>query len=116
MSERKLTDGNGGINRALEIGDTVEVIDGGRHVATVRRIWDGEYSRAAALVAGPVDTMTGPCYTLDIHDGPFASQHLCIASDSDNDIDAGIEKLTRYEAAWAGFGRGAASAGETGRG
>jgi hypothetical protein len=115
MAERKLTDGNGGINRTLEIGDTVEVIDGGRHVATVRRIWDGEYSRTVALVAGPIDTMTGPCYTLDIHDGPFAIHHGCIASDSDADIEAALETLTRYEAAWTAFGRGAASADETGR-
>lgn len=110
-----LTDGNGRINRNLSLGDTVHIcgssgaVTGGDY--TVRRIWGGQYTRTVALLSEERrDVSNRPYRHLALHDGPFALASICIADDSDEAIDAGLNTISRHERAWASFGRGAADA------
>ncbi len=104
----KLTDKDGKVRMGLKVGDVVEVA-GSQTV--VRRIWDGEFSRTVALTA----PLEGAGYQLMIADEAFPSYIVGIADDTEATIDAALETIARYERAWAGLGRGAASAAKTGR-
>jgi hypothetical protein len=100
----QLTDGNGNVRRDLQLGDVVT--DSNRLQYTVRRIWDGQYTRSAALLSEPRRDMYGRTfYALNIHDGPFPYAYLCIGQDTDEAIDAAIATLDRCERAYAALGR-----------